>query len=80
MLKSNNIYFIKNPGGDRERGTENLLEEITAENFTNLGEGKRYPDPGGTKNHPPRNNQPQEVQTKVKSSDKGRIIFKGTRK
>jgi len=34
----------------REKGAENLFEEIRAENFPNL-EKERYPDPGSTENH-----------------------------
>ena len=35
-MKSNNIYIIGIPEGEREQGVENLFEEIMTENFLNL--------------------------------------------
>ena len=38
-IKCTNIHIIGVPEGEvRDKGTENLFEEITAENFPNLGE------------------------------------------
>ena len=36
-MKCTNIWIIRAPGGEeREKGTENLFQEIMAENFPNL--------------------------------------------
>ena len=37
IIKQNNIHIIGIPEGERGKGTENLFEEIIAENFPNLG-------------------------------------------
>lgn len=47
ITKCSNVCIIKIPEKEREEGAENLLEEVTAENFPNLGK-ERYPDPRGT--------------------------------
>ena len=37
-IKCNNIHIIEVPEGEeREKGPENIFEDITAENFPNLG-------------------------------------------
>lgn len=38
----------RRPRWRREKGAEDLVEEIIAENVTNLGEETRHSDPGST--------------------------------
>ena len=60
--KCNNIHIIAVPEEEeREKGTENLFEEIIIEKF--LNEGNRYPDPGGTEN----SHKYQQKQTHTKT-------------
>lgn len=40
--------FDKELRKTRDKGTENVSEEIIAENFAHLGKEMRYPDQGGT--------------------------------
>ena len=37
LIECNNIRIIEVPEEEREKGAENLFEEIIAENFSNLG-------------------------------------------
>ena len=61
-IKHNNICIVRNPEEEREKGTENLFEEIIAENFLNLGK-ETYLNLGGTES--PQKNQPKVVHTKI---------------
>ena len=47
---SDYICVIGVPDEEREKGSENIFEEIRAEKFPNLGEGNRQPDSVGTEN------------------------------
>ena len=46
-IKHMNICILRVPEGeDREKGAENIFEDIIAENFPNLGKGSRHQCPG----------------------------------
>ena len=63
-IKHTNIHIIWVPEGEeRDKGAENLLEEIMAENFPNLGKEKRHPDPESLENS--KQDEPKETYTKT---------------
>ena len=52
-IKLNNIHIIGVPEEEElKKGTEDLFEQIMAENFLNLGEENRHSSPRGTEKYP----------------------------
>ena len=62
-IKNTNICIIRSQKEKKEKGTENLLEEIIAEKFTNLGKDIRHLSPGTTES--PKQDEPKKVHTKT---------------
>ena len=67
-IKCNSIHIIGIREEEREKGVENISEEIIAENFPTLGK-----DPGGTES--PQQNQPKEVQPRYTVIEKAKIVI-----
>ena len=63
-IKYTNISITGVPEGEeREKGAKNIFEDITAENFPNLGKETDYLGPGSTKT--PKQDQLKEDHTKT---------------
>ena len=58
-IKQTNICIVGSQKEEREKGTENLFEEIMAENFPNFDQGNRYSSPGSTES--PKHDEPKET-------------------
>ena len=71
-IKHNNIHSIVIPREDKEKGTENIFEEIIEEKFHKSGDEKRHPDPGDTEI--PQQNQHKEAHTKTHNNKTGKKI------
>ena len=78
FIKCNNIHIIGVPEEEKEKGTENLFQEITAENFPNLGERNRHADQKAQRT-PIKINKSMPITSHLvikfaKYSDKGKIL------
>ena len=68
-IKHTNICIIGIPEGEeRQKGAENIFEDIRAENFHNLGK-ERHPGPGSTES--PNQDQPKEDHNKTHCNQNG---------
>ena len=72
-IKCTNIHIIGVPEGEREKGPEKIFEEITAENFPNMGkEIVNQSSPGHDK---PKKEQSKYILIKLtKVKDKHKIL------
>ena len=70
-IKRNNIHILGVPEGEeREKGPEEIFEEIIVENFLNMGKEAQHPSPGSAES--PIQNKPKEKHAETHSNQSGK--------